>query len=121
MRIEPSQSAAALRLVRPVAPAQAADPAAPTAAASDSQTPRASDTISFESLYVHTLPRIPFTDAQKRLQQLRDNLVAATVPGPITFGDANPARSANPYSLSFVRLSADPAEANIRATEQSQS
>lgn len=120
MRIESNQSAAALRLVQPAAPSPAADTLTPVHTASDAPRSRDSDAISFEALYVNTLPRIPLSDAQRRLQHLRENLVAATVPGPIRFTVAGSERSTNPYSLSFVRLVADPSEANIAATEQSQ-
>ncbi len=116
MRIETHQPAAALRLVQPNSVAPAGDVAATAPSSAAEQRPRNPDAISFEALYVNTLPRIPFSEAQRRLQQLRDNLVAATVPGPINFSAPNAARSANPYSISFVR-NIDPAEANLRATE----
>ena len=115
MRVESNQSVAGLRLTQP---AQAVD-GAPAAQPVEAVRPQPTDSHSFESIYVNQLPRVQITEAHKKLEQLRKDLVAAKVNVPIHFEQpGQQPQGSNPYSISFVRFAGSPAELNTRATDQ---
>jgi hypothetical protein len=112
MRIDGNHGVGAtpsLRLVKPtdatpaVQPVKRSDPA------------RDGDAISFEAVYVQNLPRTQITEAHRKLDRIRQQLVAGKTDVPIHFN--TPARASNPYKPSFLKLSADPGEFNASATQ----
>jgi len=104
--IHPPQLTRRLEAVRPVSPV------APARAA-----PRA-DALDFESVYIAQLPRVPRSEAHLRLEQLRQQLVAARTDVPIHFDDGGAARSANPYAIGYTRSAPLAADVNAAATER---
>jgi hypothetical protein len=81
------------------------------------------DTVLFETVYVSSLPRVPMTEAHRRLEQVR-TLVAARTDVPIHFCDPRIVRSANPYqpmSEAVLRFTPNPADVHAAATERAAS
>jgi hypothetical protein len=116
MRVDSDPAISGLRLVQP---AQAVKVAPPVDPAPHPAEAAATDAHSFESIYLSRLPRMPVTEAHKKLEQLRNNLVAGQVNVPIHFEQPGvQVRTANPYSIGFVRFAGSPAELNTRATDQ---
>lgn len=118
MRIDGNNSAVvSLRLVQP-APA----PGPATADQLDSSSARSQpvDSYSFDAVYMRHLPIQPMTDAHRRLERIRHELVAAKVDVPIHFehpGSRPAARAANPYLPNHLRFGPDPAALNESATD----
>jgi hypothetical protein len=75
------------------------------------------DTVSFEAVYISTLPRVPLTEAHRRLEQIREQLVAGRTAVPIHFSDPCIVRSGNPYAWD-LKFAANPADRHNAATEQ---
>lgn len=75
------------------------------------------DSVSFEAVYITTLPRVPITEAHRRLEQLREHLVAGRTDVPIHFSDPRIVRSTNPYAPA-LKFAPNPADRHTAATEQ---
>ena len=79
------------------------------------------DTVSFEAVYISTLPRVPVTEAHRRLETLRERLVAGHTHVPIHFNDPRVIRSGGSYAdphTSALKFSPNPAEINVAATSR---
>lgn len=112
MRIDPTQSTSPLRITSPVKSTAAPPKTSPASADS-------SHTLSFEGVYQNQLPRVPMTDAHRKLDRIRTQLVAGKTDVPIHFNSApSPGRSgaANPYAAGYPRLISDPGEINTNLT-----
>ena len=118
MRIEPGQNQPPLRLIQPPAlPQELSAPDKVNGAQPRSRAERA-DQMSFESVYVSKLPRLPYTDAQVRLENLRQTLIAAKVDLPIHFEKSPDVRS---RALSaYAKLTPSAADVNETATERAE-
>jgi len=123
MELDPNQLLSSLRLVRPPSTVQptsepSAQPAArPSEPVQPAQSPRESDTASFEAVYRSQQPKAERAEADQRMHRIRDNLVAANTDVPIHFQQPRPARSANPYVAGYLQHAADPASRNASAIE----
>ncbi len=116
MQVDPSASAATLRLVQP---AQAVRNDAPVQPANRPlRVQRSSeDTYSFEAAYRSQLPRVQLTEAFYCLERIREQLVAAQTDLPMRFEDAStPVATANPYAAAYSKLQPADATANENAT-----
>ena len=113
MRIDGNNSAASvLRLIGPQSPSQTA----PVEPSSPARRPAPADSYSFDAVYSRNLPIAPLTDAHRRLERIRHELVAAKVDVPIHFEHPGP-RSSNPYLPNHLRFGPEPAALNESVTE----
>jgi hypothetical protein len=114
MRIDGTNNGVSpLRLIQsPVqvnAPPKSDAPQAPPAT-------RDNDSYSFDAVYTRNLPIQHLTEAHRKLERIRRELVAGRTAVPIHFQDALP-RPNNPYLPSHLRYGADPSGLNESATQ----
>jgi hypothetical protein len=112
----PHDGAMVLRLTE-VSPAAPKSPPAPKSA------PRMADgdTVSFEAVYISSLPRVPMTEAHRRLELLRRELVAGRTEVPIHFRGPHIARTSSAWNdpaATALRFTPNPADVNATATER---
>jgi len=107
-----------LRGVDESGPASRSNAANPADRASPPGRAEPRDGYSFEAVYRLNLPRVPVTDAQLRLERMRD-MVAGRVDVPIHFENPAPqaGRAANPYASAYMKFPTDPATLNERASD----
>lgn len=76
--------------------------------------------LSFEAVYQKQLPRLEQTEAQKRVEQIRDAFVAGRTQVPIHFetpGGSRYQAGPNPYANAYMKLTPAPADVDGRATQ----
>jgi len=110
MQIEPGQHVGPIRSIRPVQ-----SPQATTGATAPSKA-QAADSYSFEAVYQAKLPRVPMTDAHRKLDRIRTQLVAAKTDVPIHFNDVARPASNNPYAGQYPRMIGDAGQINANLT-----
>ncbi len=76
------------------------------------------DAYSFEAVYRARLPRIKLTDAHRRLERIRNQLVAARTDVPIHFDEVKQAGMASPLTNAYLSFKPGDADVNAAATEQ---
>lgn len=123
MQVNGSSHLDALRLIHPPKPVSATEPAAKSKSTS-SAAPAAgvdrADAYSFEAAYVDRLPRLSYTQAQQRVDRIREQLVAGRTSQPIQFDHSPHALhqpASNPYANPYMKLTPSAAELNLHATE----
>jgi hypothetical protein len=113
MRIETGQSVSSSSPIRPIE-STAKVSRRPTGQAKS----EAGDSLSFEAVYQSQLPRVPMTDAHRKLDRIRSQLVGGKTEVPIHFSEiASPSKVAtNPFAATYPRLIADPGALNANLT-----
>ena len=114
--VSPAGGVPALRLVHPVTESPADSAVQPVERDQPRSRAERADTLSFDSVYVSRLPRMPYTEAQRRLERLRADLVAVSVDRPIHFEQSPVLRSRAVDA--YARLTPAAAEVNEAATER---
>ncbi len=74
------------------------------------------DRLSFEAVYRQQLPKASISEAQRRVERLRD-LVGARTNVPIHFQERRGGASTNPYTPTLMRITPDAAALNAAETE----
>ena len=117
MRIDGNHIATPLKLVPQASAApqmnrtSQTSPAPPPGAGAGS-----ADSYSFETVYLRTLPIVTQTQAHRRLEYIRRELVAGRTEVPIHFEHPAP-KSRNPYLPQHLRFGPEPTGLNESATD----
>jgi hypothetical protein len=105
-----------LRLVGALADAAPVQPKPAPAAQPPRTTRPDADSYDFDTVYTRNLPIQQLTEAHRKLERIRTELVAGKTAVPIHFQSSLP-RPANPYIPTHLRFGADPAAFNESATQ----
>ena len=113
MRIEAGQSVSSTTPIRPIE-----STAKVSRRPDQTTTSEAGDSLSFEAVYQSQLPRVPMTEAHRKLDRIRSQLVGGKTEVPIHFAEAAPSSTAstNPFAAAYPRLIADPGSLNANLT-----
>ncbi|QNN22150.1 hypothetical protein HED60_07645 [Planctomycetales bacterium ZRK34] len=113
MRIEASHSVSSSTPIRPIESTEKV-----TRQPNQTKASEAGDSLSFEAVYQSQLPRVPMTEAHRKLDRIRSQLVGGKTEVPIHFADAPAASTgpANPFTAAYPRLIADPGSINANLT-----
>lgn len=114
MMIDPVSNSSYLRLVRPT---EEAGPVQPVARVRKVSSTKSEDVSELSTLQQNALPMVQLSDAQKKLEILRSQLVAGKTDVPIHF--EQPTRpTTNPFAANYLRFSPAPADVNGSATDR---